>query len=1031
VSDQPRGDGYFSSKPEIVRQRTISQQGVDFTWTANTFDNRGRPLNVTKASTLGYTRSETTAYWDHTAKWILGQVASVTESSTGALMVANGYDANFGTQTSVSHFGHLDASMTYYGDGTLATRSDGLNHATTYSNYKRGLAQNISYPDGATESAAVNTYGAITSTTDPYGYVTQYGYDAMGRLASVSLGAGDTVAWNPTTISFQQVQGAEYDLAASHWRQDITTGNSRKSTYFDALWRPVYVYTADLGNPGATSRIIKRSYDFAGRTTFESYPERNHTPAFKGVTTTYDALGRSVQTNTDSELGALVASSYYGGLFQKTSTDARGNTTVTSYQAFDQPAEAVSNITAPEGVNVAIARDVFGKSTAITRSGGGKSATRSYVYDGAQRLCKTIEPETGATVQDYDAANNVLWRASGLSLPSASCDIASVPAGNKIAFGYDPSNRLTTTSYSDGSPSITRTYTLDGLPATISADGSAWTNSYNKRRLNVLESLAYGGAAYNISRAYDANGSLSQLTYPDGSAIGYSPNALGEPQQVGAYATSITYHPNGAIAGFSYGNGVGRSLTQNLRRLPETAVDTGALNDRYSYDQNGNVAAIADQYWGTNSRSMAYDGLDRLTSVAAPSLWGTSSYSYDALDNLTGNTITAGATARSVGFNYPDPATNRLMSVSGSAGYNFSYAYDSQGNIVQRGGQQYTFDQGNRLTSAPGIATYRYDGLGHRVSVIGTDGVNRLQLYSQGGQILQAGPVGGAATRYVYLHNHVLAEVGPSGTQYQHTDALGSPVARTDGAGNVVSQTKYEPYGKTAQGATPTLGFTGHVNDADTALVYMQQRYYDPVAGRFLSIDPVTTDANTGGSFNRYAYASNSPYNYVDPDGRQERPAEAFGDQFRNDAASGNSGVYEPFHAPVVIATIGMVVGPPIAAAAIAGAPVEATVAAGAAAKTTTIVAKNGVEIKSIARHAVDRAIGDGGKRAGVGPKGILDSLKNPLKITETKTDELGRASQRFIGKDATTAVNPETGKIVSVNPTSTRTAEKLIKASE
>jgi len=35
-----------------------------------------------------------------------------------------------------------------------------------------------------------------------------------------------------------------------------------------------------------------------------------------------------------------------------------------------------------------------------------------------------------------------------------------------------------------------------------------------------------------------------------------------------------------------------------------------------------------------------------------------------------------------------------------------------------------------------------------------------------------------------------------------------------------------------------------------------------------LSIDPVTTDANTGDSFNRYAYANNSPYKYIDPDGR-------------------------------------------------------------------------------------------------------------------------------------------------------------------
>jgi hypothetical protein len=50
----------------------------------------------------------------------------------------------------------------------------------------------------------------------------------------------------------------------------------------------------------------------------------------------------------------------------------------------------------------------------------------------------------------------------------------------------------------------------------------------------------------------------------------------------------------------------------------------------------------------------------------------------------------------------------------------------------------------------------------------------------------------------------------------------------------------------------------------------MQQRYYDPVAGRFLSIDPVVTDIHAGESFNRYRYASNNPYRYIDPDGRMD-----------------------------------------------------------------------------------------------------------------------------------------------------------------
>ena len=35
-----------------------------------------------------------------------------------------------------------------------------------------------------------------------------------------------------------------------------------------------------------------------------------------------------------------------------------------------------------------------------------------------------------------------------------------------------------------------------------------------------------------------------------------------------------------------------------------------------------------------------------------------------------------------------------------------------------------------------------------------------------------------------------------------------------------------------------------------------------------MSIDPVLPNANTGGSFNRYVYAKNSPYRYIDPDGR-------------------------------------------------------------------------------------------------------------------------------------------------------------------
>jgi RHS repeat-associated protein len=86
-----------------------------------------------------------------------------------------------------------------------------------------------------------------------------------------------------------------------------------------------------------------------------------------------------------------------------------------------------------------------------------------------------------------------------------------------------------------------------------------------------------------------------------------------------------------------------------------------------------------------------------------------------------------------------------------------------------------------------------------------------------------------------------------------------------------LTRTRYEAYGNTAAGAVrPGIGFTGHVNDADTGLVYMQQRYYDPIAGRFLSVDPIVTDADTGKGFNLYEYVSSNPYGARDPDGRAE-----------------------------------------------------------------------------------------------------------------------------------------------------------------
>lgn len=107
---------------------------------------------------------------------------------------------------------------------------------------------------------------------------------------------------------------------------------------------------------------------------------------------------------------------------------------------------------------------------------------------------------------------------------------------------------------------------------------------------------------------------------------------------------------------------------------------------------------------------------------------------------------------------------------------------------------------------------------------------------------------------------------------YYHNDLLGSPVAATDEWGNILWREHFRPYGE-RQG-TPayrgygSVGFTGHVQSQSSELVYMGARYYDPVIGRFLSVDPAKGSPASPTTINRYAYANLNPYKYTDPTGR-------------------------------------------------------------------------------------------------------------------------------------------------------------------
>jgi len=64
------------------------------------------------------------------------------------------------------------------------------------------------------------------------------------------------------------------------------------------------------------------------------------------------------------------------------------------------------------------------------------------------------------------------------------------------------------------------------------------------------------------------------------------------------------------------------------------------------------------------------------------------------------------------------------------------------------------------------------------------------------------------------------------------------------------------------------FGFTGEQTDAETALLHLRARHYNPATGRFLAADTVEPNAPGTQGFNRYAYLANNPTTLTDPGGQ-------------------------------------------------------------------------------------------------------------------------------------------------------------------
>jgi RHS repeat-associated protein len=681
--------------------------------------------------------------------------------------------------------------------------------------------------DGTTQltktSYDTGGYFKVTQMIDPLGRTTSFAYSNHVDLASVSQ----------TTAYGVQQTIAQFIYNTRHRPIFFTDAAGQTSTYsYNSAGQPTSI-TNPLGQ--------KTSYQYNATGDLTAVINANNATA---ASFTYDAYDR-IRTYTDSE----------------------GWTATYDYDAADR----VTKITYPDGTARLYTYDRLDLASFEDR----QLRQWTYAHDANRRLTSISDPLGKQTLFGYR--------------PSSELTSLTDPKGNVTSWSYDVEGRLTQKTYPDISK-LTYTYenTTSRLKSVLDALGQ--TKQYSYAQDNQLAGISYLGAVNatpNISFAYDpyfprrvsmvdGNGTTSYSYVPVGSF-----GALQLQQESGPLSSdTITYTYDEVGRGASRtvaGAGVETFGFDPIGRLTSHASDLGSFTLTYLGETN----QITQRQLASSTLSTAWSYLPNAGDrrLAEISNVGLSSGQYSTYGYATTpeNFISAISETSDSSTVYPSALTqttsynnlNQLTNLSGQA-----LSFDANGNLLSDGQRGYSWDAENRLVgiSYPGQSgkqtAFTYDGLSRRTAITSTPAGGSATLTSHvwcGRSICQARNASNSPTRGYYVEGEFVPGT-PAQSYYYGLDQIGS-VRRTFASTSSAPAYGYDPYGNALQGTAPLTDFSyaGMFYNADSGLYLTQFRAYDPVAGRWLSRDPIGEAIRS--EVNLYTYVRNDPIGAVDPRG--------------------------------------------------------------------------------------------------------------------------------------------------------------------
>jgi RHS repeat-associated protein len=757
-----------------------------------------------------------------------------------------------------------------------------------------------------TSSEQHDGYGRLSHSTDEAGYISDVGYDSMGRRYSVS---------NPH-VSDGATTGTIYYLYDALGRKVKETAQDNLIQYwcYDGVRDSIAMQPNCNGHIGSKTGTWvdfrneagndwQRTTDALGR--LAEVVEPNGTSSGPSLETDY----------TYDPLGDLTCVEQHGGVAGTGCSAPQSSDASSPWHVRRFTYDGVSHLiqahnpesgwscygttggAAPNGNNCSSGYDNNGNFVYKTDARG---VMVSSTYDAWDRVtAKSYNDGVTATATfGYDgldvAGNRISWSSNAVGRVSQT-SVANVNAA--MSFSYDPMGRVAKKSECipgdcSGDINVGATYYFQGPLHTLT-NGSAshpitWTYTYDSG--NRLQTVSSSTTADSINKLFDASSASPAAYGPEGleyAQIGFN-SSTNQPFITFKHSSDVRFRP--MFSG--YYNSSGTAIYTYCMPSPANPNCSGQSS---AYTPDGSVATVDDS--ATGNWTYGYDTLGRIVSGAAsggPYNGKITCYTYDAFGNRTTESLSSG-NCDSDGYIswalYNQSNTNRID----DSGVNQDQIddYDRDGNPSFDGGYFYLYDGEGRVCAIRSLNTtaatgYVYDADGERVGKgtltsfscnLSTNGfatTNAFVIGLDGGQLTEINGSKAWQHTNLFLDGQLFATYKSSHLYFSLNDWLGTRRAEVSSSGCTATTYSNLPYGDqlvTSGGGCPYITeqhFTGKERDGESGNDYFGARYYASSMGRWVSPDPTQlwyADPSNPQSLNLYGYAWNNPNKYVDNNG--------------------------------------------------------------------------------------------------------------------------------------------------------------------